>query len=235
MAAAAHDPAFARKMGIPQSVATDFNDADKGSKLLSSAMRHRAFGGTLSDIASPDQGVGMRERFIGDTPFRGGLIGGSGFGRTDRLPLSVPSAAYVVPADAVSGTGQGHTGGGGAILSSIFGSGTGPYGSSIPKLTRGPGPSRPRGMGMGMTTRTTTHFAGGGADNDNNTSILAAPGEFVVHPSQVLALGQRAIEQGMAKPGQDPMQVGHELLDKMVKNIRNFIIAWTKSAPPPKK
>lgn len=28
MAAAAHDPAFAKKMGIPQSVAREFNHAD---------------------------------------------------------------------------------------------------------------------------------------------------------------------------------------------------------------
>jgi hypothetical protein len=32
MAAAAHDPAFAKKVGIPQSVAKDFNAADKGKK-----------------------------------------------------------------------------------------------------------------------------------------------------------------------------------------------------------
>jgi hypothetical protein len=29
MAAAAHDPKFAKKMGIPQKVAKDFNQADK--------------------------------------------------------------------------------------------------------------------------------------------------------------------------------------------------------------
>jgi hypothetical protein len=33
MAAAAHDPAFAKRVGIPQSVAKDFNQADKGKKL----------------------------------------------------------------------------------------------------------------------------------------------------------------------------------------------------------
>jgi hypothetical protein len=32
MAAAAHDPKFAKKLGIPQSVAKDFNQADKGKK-----------------------------------------------------------------------------------------------------------------------------------------------------------------------------------------------------------
>lgn len=38
MAAAAHDPKFAKRMGIPQSVARDFNQADKGKK-LAEAMR----------------------------------------------------------------------------------------------------------------------------------------------------------------------------------------------------
>ena len=33
MAAAAHDPKFAKKVGVPVSVAKDFNQADKGKKL----------------------------------------------------------------------------------------------------------------------------------------------------------------------------------------------------------
>ncbi len=34
MAAAAHDPAFAKKVGVPAKVAKEFNKADKGGKLL---------------------------------------------------------------------------------------------------------------------------------------------------------------------------------------------------------
>ena len=37
MAAAAHNPAFAKKVGVPQDVAKDFNKADTGSKMLSDA------------------------------------------------------------------------------------------------------------------------------------------------------------------------------------------------------
>ena len=33
MAAAAHDPGFAKKMGIPQNVAREFNQADKGKRM----------------------------------------------------------------------------------------------------------------------------------------------------------------------------------------------------------
>lgn len=39
MAAAAHDSAFAKRVGIPQSVARDFNQADKGKKLAEAMKR----------------------------------------------------------------------------------------------------------------------------------------------------------------------------------------------------
>jgi hypothetical protein len=34
MAAAAHDPEFAKKVGVPQSVAKEYNRADTGTKIL---------------------------------------------------------------------------------------------------------------------------------------------------------------------------------------------------------
>lgn len=40
MAAAAHNPAFAAKMGIPQKVAREFNQADKGTGILNKAAKH---------------------------------------------------------------------------------------------------------------------------------------------------------------------------------------------------
>lgn len=42
MAAAAHDPAFAAKLAIPQGVAQEFNQADKGTKLLAQSMKAKA-------------------------------------------------------------------------------------------------------------------------------------------------------------------------------------------------
>jgi len=41
MAAAAHNPAFARKVGIPVKVAKEFNQADKGTGLIGRAMNRR--------------------------------------------------------------------------------------------------------------------------------------------------------------------------------------------------
>jgi hypothetical protein len=40
MAAAAHSPAFAKKAGISQDVAKEFNQADKGKKFRSGGMKH---------------------------------------------------------------------------------------------------------------------------------------------------------------------------------------------------
>ena len=39
MAAAAHDPKIAKRAGIPQSVAREFNQADKGKKLAEAMKR----------------------------------------------------------------------------------------------------------------------------------------------------------------------------------------------------
>jgi len=41
MAAAAHSPQFAKKVGIPQSVAREFNKADKGTGILKKKPRGR--------------------------------------------------------------------------------------------------------------------------------------------------------------------------------------------------
>jgi hypothetical protein len=42
MAAVAHNPAFAKKVGVPQSVGREFNQADKGGSMLKKAMQQRA-------------------------------------------------------------------------------------------------------------------------------------------------------------------------------------------------
>lgn len=39
MAGAAHNPQFAKKVGVPAKVAKEFNKADKGGKLISQAMK----------------------------------------------------------------------------------------------------------------------------------------------------------------------------------------------------
>ena len=48
MAAAAHSKEFAKKVGVPKKVAKEFNKADKGTKLLSRAMKKKPKGGLLA-------------------------------------------------------------------------------------------------------------------------------------------------------------------------------------------
>ena len=45
MAAAAHDSKFAKKTGVPQSVAREYNQADKGIQMLKQAMQAKALRG----------------------------------------------------------------------------------------------------------------------------------------------------------------------------------------------
>ena len=45
MAAVAHNPAFAKRVGIPQSVGKDFSEADKGRKFAGGGMAKKLFGG----------------------------------------------------------------------------------------------------------------------------------------------------------------------------------------------
>lgn len=55
MAAAAHDPAFAKRAGISQAVAQEFNQADATSGLLSKAMTNgaRPRSGTVRRSSAP--------------------------------------------------------------------------------------------------------------------------------------------------------------------------------------
>lgn len=50
-----------------------------------------------------------------------GPIHSSVAGRTDHLPINVPSGAYVIPADIVSAMGEGNTMAGFKILNEVFG------------------------------------------------------------------------------------------------------------------
>lgn len=59
-------------------------------------------------------------------------------GRTDHLPISVEEGAYVVPADVVSGLGEGNTEAGYKVLGSMFPSkATTPSKKSVPIIAAG--------------------------------------------------------------------------------------------------
>lgn len=146
-----------------------------------------------------------------------GAIKSSVPGRTDKLNLDVASGSSVVPADVVSGLGQGNSDAGHAILSKMFTSG--PYGMNLPKAKAG---SRvgPRKSSLSKMSFTKSGYADGG--ETGNTPIVAAGGEHVITPDQVMAVG-----------GGD-LDLGHKFLNRWYENTRAKTIQQMKSLKPPK-
>lgn len=140
---------------------------------------------------------------------RAGMIHSPTAGRADKLPMGVKAGAFVVPADVVSGLGQGNSMAGGNALSRMMKAG--PFGS---------GGARPPVGRRG--------FADGGDVNaapmDAPTvPILASGGEFVVDPESVARIGGGSLEKG------------HDILDAMVAQTRKKTIKTLKRLPKPRK
>ena len=77
MAAAAHNPAFAKKVGIPQNVASDFNKADTGTKMLSEGSKGR--GPQAASYAAGGTVLGRTREFLKEqVEFRDRDEGGGG-------------------------------------------------------------------------------------------------------------------------------------------------------------
>jgi hypothetical protein len=62
MAAAAHNPAFAKKVGIPVKVAKEFNQADKGKKFVGGGMaKEKSKMDLAQDKKMAKKAIGMHE------------------------------------------------------------------------------------------------------------------------------------------------------------------------------
>ncbi|MDE2096498.1 MAG: hypothetical protein KGL39_04570 [Patescibacteria group bacterium] len=119
------------------------------------AKQHRAIGGP----------TWVEREFARGMTHPGGLLNSHVAGRTDHLPLNVKAGSYVIPADVVSGLGQGNTANGSMVLGRMFnlgpyGASSGPYGSAIPHLHRKRGGVVP---------------------------IMAAGGEVIIPPEKIVA------------------------------------------------
>jgi hypothetical protein len=113
--------------------------------------------------------------------------------------MKVPSGSYVIPADIISSMGEGNTMAGFRVAKRIFS-------RPINYMTGNPGVSA---------------YAQGGSVEP--VEIVAAGGEYVIHPDDVAYLG-----------GED-MDRGHEELDKFVKLQRAKTVKTLKNLPGPKK
>ena len=148
-------------------------------------------------------------------------------GRTDHLPMHVPSGAYVIPADIISAMGEGNTAAGFKVAKSIFSSpfysaskaGAGaPYDQAgEPYGAEGDQPYTESELPYDMPA---PHKAGGGGAT---VPIVAAGGEYVVHPEDVVRIGKGSLDDG------------HKVLDHFVKMFRAKTIKTLESLPGPKK
>lgn len=124
-----------------------------------------------------------------------GLLTSDVPGRTDRLPITVAPHSYIVPADVVSGFGQGNTQAGANMLNQIF---SGHVGAA-------------------------RKAAGGAVLQNGMVPIIAAGGEYVIHPKVVESVGGGDADRG------------HEILDKMVRARRKLVAQQLMSLPGPKR
>lgn len=113
-------------------------------------------------------------------------------GRTDLHHMYVEAGSYVIPADIVSGLGEGNTERGFVVLEKLF--------------TRGP---YKRMVGAG--------HAG------SPVEILAAGGEYVVSPDQIVSIGAGDLDKG------------HAILDKFVRDQRKLLVKTLTNLPGPVK
>jgi len=137
-------------------------------------------------------------------------------GRTDHLPMHVPSGAYVIPADIISAMGEGNTMAGFRVANTIF--------TELPYMKGMPGgvPDPTKGMpGADAELGLPAKKAMGGPTE--GVPIVAAGGEYVIHPDHVTQIG-----------GGD-MDRGHHELDKFVKKMRRKTVMTLRNLPGPKK
>ena len=126
---------------------------------LSESRKKRAAGGTMTKSVTQPRTAGIKPHV--------GPIHSAVAGRTDHLPMHVPSGSYVIPADIISAMGEGNTMAGFEIMNDI----TKMYGG-LPKA-----------------------FADGGMAGEK-VPIVAAGGEYVIPPEVVVNIGGGNMEVG---------------------------------------
>ncbi len=142
-----------------------------------------------------------------------GLLNSAVPGRTDQLNKLVPAGAYVIPADVVSGIGEGNTMAGANVLQRAMS--TGPHGIPLPNVRGQMGP--PRAPAPYHEPR-----AQGGATSGHVPVVLAG-GEYLVHPEDVKRIGNGDVKKG------------HRILDAFCLHARKQTINQMKKLKGPVK
>jgi hypothetical protein len=150
-----------------------------------------------------------------------GMIRSPVGGRTDHIPVTVPSGSYVLPADHVSHLGQGNSLSGGKVLDHMFGLNAPGMAHLHSNIPHPPSPIMPHMRGGRATKR-----------EGEPVPIIVAGGEYLLHPQQV----RRADEIVNKLPaGVGDLQRGHNALDQWVVTERKKHAKALQKLPGPKK
>lgn len=138
-------------------------------------------------------------------------------GRTDKHETHVPSGSFVIPADIVSGHGEGNTLAGMNHLQKLFKMGA----------HAGSNPSKIPGIGSSSIHK----LAKGGSPSDKHVGkpvkVILAGGEIVVPPENVHETMQRVCKKNMT------LSQCHAAMDQWVIKQRKKLVKTLKALPPP--
>ena len=205
----------------PVGMGTMANNMGVAPRMMNNGgVAERAFGGA-GMVKTPGMTPTWQERQEARNMTRGPILSAVP-GRTDAHFTHVPSGSYVIPADIVSGRGEGNTLAGANTLQKMFK--MGPYGSGMPKL--GGHSSMPRPPKLGA-------LASGGGKYGNHVGkpvkVKLAGGEIVVPPEHVLETMQRVTKRKLS------LDEAHRIMDAWILNERKKLRKTLAGLPGPAK
>ncbi len=140
-----------------------------------------------------------------------GFLAGPTPGRADSVLGKPAPNSFVIPADVISGLGEGNSLAGARAMQMAMS--TGPHGVPLPRGGGGRGLPRPPPA---------FHMTRGG-HTGGTVDVALSHGEYVISPEQVAAIGGGDVKRGF------------RILEKFVEHTRKKIIAKMKALPGPVK
>lgn len=153
-----------------------------------------------------------------------GFLAGSTSGRADKITTTSPSGSYIIPADVVSGLGEGNSLAGAKVLGEAMS--TGPWGTALPKISSKLNAPRLPSVAAAATPRITAiKIAAGGhvKGQTKHIPVMLSHGEYEIGPDQVRGIGKGNLNHG------------HQVLDEFVKEMRKRNIKKLQKLPGPAK
>ena len=202
----------------PVGMGTMANNMGVAPRMMNNGgVAERAFGGA-GMVKTPGMTPTWQERQEARNMTRGPILSAVP-GRTDAHFTHVPSGSYVIPADIVSGHGQGNTLAGSNSLQKMFK--MGPYGAGMPHMGgRSSMPHAPKSM-----------LASGGGKYGNSigkpVKVKLAGGEIVVPPEHVLETMQRVTKRKLT------LDEAHKIMDAWILKERKKLRKTLARLPGP--